>query len=98
MSDILVELSNLIVRDDSGLAPLDITMLGRVAGHLEHLGMMLRHEESKQRIRDTRKGEWPSAGTRNIWWDDGRWRASRPKMIHGDIHLWLPAPPPPTEA
>ena len=98
-STVLDDLRGLIVHDDSGLAPLDITMLGRVSKRLEHLEMMLRHEQDKYRVRDTRKGEWPQDNQEvHVWHDTGfQWHAHN-YMTDWSMpgEFWLPAPPPPT--
>ncbi len=46
-SDTLDDLRSLIVRDDSGLTPEDITMLGRVEGWLHHLELQAVAEKAK---------------------------------------------------
>lgn len=98
-SKTLDDLRGLIIRD-SGLAPLDITMLGRVEARLEYVEMALRSEQAKHRVRDTRKGEWPDEGQRMQVWDECEWSP----WIHVDDaegfdgRYWLPAPPPPEES
>jgi hypothetical protein len=99
-SKALDDLRTLIIRDDSGLAPVDIVMLGHVAGRMEHTEMMLRSEQSKHIVKDTRKGEWPEDNQEVHVWDASgfQWHAHNyltDWAMPGE--LWLPAPPPPTD-
>jgi hypothetical protein len=97
-SDTLDELRTLIIRDDSGLAPEDITMLGRVEGWLHHLELMQVSRQDRHRIRDTREGEWPEVGQEVHCWRADEWE---PHTYSTEwsmrSHLWLPAPPHPEE-
>lgn len=106
MSDLLDQLRDAVIASESSGPAEHTILLSKVHDRLQHLELMLdwgrdqekvKALEDKHRIRDTREGEWPEAGTRNLWWDEGRWQASKPKVLHGDVHLWLPAPPPPNE-
>ena len=92
----LDNLRKLIIRTDTGLAPPDIIMLGRVEKWLEATEMSLRAEQAKHIVRDTRVGEWPEVGQRVQVWlgDEYGWRSHRgPENMHS--YLWLPAPKPP---
>ena len=97
MSTALDDLRGLIIRDNKLLAPIDTTMLGRVAARLEYLELMQPHS----RIRDTRKGEWPEVAQMIHRWDGEEWWSHMFGGQHDDCwkedHLWLPAPPPPAD-
>ena len=97
----LDNLRKLIIRTDTGLAPLDITMLGRVEKWLEATEMSLRAEQAKHIVRDTRVGQWPEEEQEILLWSDqGKWWT--PDMFTSGFHpyliYWLPAPKPPTNS
>lgn len=95
----LDNLRTIIIGGADGFKPTDIITLGHVAGRMEHTEMMLRHEQSKHIVKDTREGEWPEAGQMVHCWRAGEWEShvyrSRQSMRSD---LWLPAPPPPEES
>ncbi len=64
-------------------------------------GLILKYEESERAVRDTRKGEWPEPMQEILRWRDDEWYHHHFAGSHKDCwkedHLWLPAPPPPTD-
>lgn len=102
-SKALDNLRGIIARDDNGLVPLDIIKLGHVAAWLEHIEMMLRHDQSKHIVKDTHKGEWPEEGQRHLIWLESDWFThtyladNQGGMLGKHGFRWLPAPPPPTD-
>lgn len=72
--------------------------VNRLTSHVLICSQALTDEALKRYPKDTRKGEWPEEGVHIHCWVECVWVPRQ--YISGRSlpgHLWLPAPPPPTD-
>lgn len=94
----LDNLRKLIIRTDTGLAPPDIIMLGRVEKWLEATEMSLRAEQARHIVRDTRVGEYPKDDSYVHMWSGSEWMSRLGCDVRVPYRYWLPAPKPPGDS